>query len=60
MWMKKVLLGQLLGELSFYLLGEVVALLHGPAAGHEHVHRDEAALSGRPRAHGVEPDPLLS
>ena len=46
------------GELPLYLLGEVVALLHGPLARHEHVHRDEAALPGRPRAHGMEPDPL--
>src|SRR5215218_2690525 len=44
-------------QFSLQFLGEVVATLHCPATGDQHVHRDEAALSRCPRAHGVEAYP---
>jgi hypothetical protein len=51
---------QRLKDVPFYLLREVVPLLHRPLARHEDVHRDKAALSGGPRAQRMETDtPLL-
>src|ERR1044071_177456 len=43
-------------DLPLDLLGQVMPALHRPRAGDEHVHLDEVARPGLPRAYGVELD----
>lgn len=45
--------GQGMPDFSFDAFDELVALVNAPGAGHEHMHRNEAACAGLAGAEGV-------